>query len=74
MKKVMPFHIFLTGGGGVGKSHLMKTIYVSIDKVLRYKGGNPEIPRILLLAPAEVAAVNIDGTAIHTALGYQCWR
>ena len=26
MKKVKPFHIFLTGGGGVVKSHLIKTI------------------------------------------------
>ena len=34
-----------------------------------YKGGNPEKPRILLLAPTGVAAVNIDGTTIHTALG-----
>ena len=69
MKKVKPFHIFLTGGGGVGKSHLIKTIYMSINKVLMYKGGNPEKPRILLLAPTGVAAVNIDGTTIHTALG-----
>ena len=68
MKKVKPFHIFLTGGGGVGKSHLIKTIYMSINKVLMYKGGNPEKPRILLLAPTGVAAVNIDGTTIHTAL------
>ena len=39
MKKVKPFHIFLTGGGGVVKSHLIKTIYMSINKVLMYKGG-----------------------------------
>ena len=69
MKKVKPFHIFLTGGGGVGKSHLIKTIYMSINKVLMYKGGNPEKPRILLLAPTGVATVNINRTTIHTALG-----
>ena len=69
MKKVKSFHIFPTGGGGVGKSHLIKPIYMSINKVLMYKGGNQEKPRILLLAPTGVAAVNIDGTAIHTALG-----
>ena len=34
-----------------------------------YKGGHPEKPRILLLAPTGVAAINIDGTTIHTALG-----
>ena len=40
MKKVKPFHIFLTGAGGVGKSRLNKTIYISINNVLMYKGFN----------------------------------
>ena len=31
--------------------------------------GDPEKPRILILAPTGVAATNIDGTTIHTALG-----
>lgn len=31
-----------------------------------YKGRNPEKPRILLLAPTCVAAVNINGTTIDT--------
>ena len=39
-----------------------------ISKVLMYKGGHPEKPRILLLAPTGVAAINIDGTTIHNAL------
>ena len=26
-------------------------------------------PKVLLLAPADVAAINIDGTTIHTGLG-----
>ena len=34
------FHIFITGGGGVGKSHLIKTIHLSLNKVLMYKGGD----------------------------------
>ena len=68
IKNIKPFHIFLTGGAGVGKSHLIKTIYMSISKVLMYKGGHPEKPRILLLAPTGVAAINIDGTTIHNAL------
>ena len=69
IKNIKSFHIFLTGGAGVGKPHLIKTIYMSISNVLIYKGGHPEKPRILLLAPTGVAAINIDGTAIHTALG-----
>ena len=69
VKYIKPFHIFLTGGAGVGKSHLIKTIFISISKLLSFKGGDPEEPRILILAPTGVAAINIDGTTIHTALG-----
>ena len=69
IKNIKSFHTFLTEGDGVGKSYLIKTIYMSISKVLMYKGGHPEKPRIFLLAPTGVAAINIDGTTIHTALG-----
>ena len=69
IKNIKPFHIFLSGGAGFGKSHLIKTIYISISKVQMYDGGHPEKPRILLLAPADVPTINTDGTTIHTALG-----
>ena len=69
VKYIKPFHIFLTGGAGVGKSHLIKTIFMSIRKLLSFKGGDPEKPRILILAPTGVTAINIDGTTIHAALG-----
>ena len=42
---------------------------MSISKLLSFKSGNLEKPRILILAPTAVAAINIDGTMIHTALG-----
>ena len=64
-----PFHIFLTGGAEVGESHLIKTIYMSISKILMCKNDHPEKPRILLLARTGVATINIDGTTIHIALG-----
>ena len=69
IKKVKSFHIFITGSAGIGKSHLIKTIFVSLNNVLGYKVGDADKPRILLLAPTRVAAINIDGTTIHSDLG-----
>ena len=63
-----PFHFFITGGGGVGKSHLIETICMSLNEVMVYKGVDPEKPRILLLAPTGVAAVHINRTTIHEGL------
>ena len=67
-QNVKLFYVFITGGAGVGKSHMIKTIYMSLSKVLMYKGGELDKPRILLLAPTGVAAVNINGTTIHSGL------
>ena len=52
-REIFPFYIFLSGGGGCGKSHLVNTIYHSVTKLLLHRGGNPEKPRILLLAPTK---------------------
>ena len=34
--KIYPLHLFITGKGGCGKSHLLKTIYHSLTKTLSY--------------------------------------
>lgn len=47
--------------------YLIKKIHMSLTKVLIYKGGNQEKPRILILEPTSVAAININGTNIHTS-------
>ena len=53
---------------GCRKSHLIKTIYHTAVKTFRYPPINPELPTVLLMAPTGVAAINIDGTTINTAL------
>ena len=60
--------MFLTGGGGVGKSYLIKTIYHSLIKLLMYRGGEPSKQIVLILCPTSGSAVNVLGTTIHTGL------
>ena len=66
---VKPIHIFLSGSGGTGKSHLIKNIYQSVSKKLLYHGGDLDKPCVLLLGPTGISAVNLGGTAIHSTLG-----
>ncbi|CAB4037856.1 ATP-dependent DNA helicase PIF1, partial [Paramuricea clavata] len=66
--KVDPIHVFVTGGGGAGKSHLIKAIYHTVTKTFRYAPMNSELPSVLLMAPTGVAAININGTTVNTAL------
>ena len=51
------FHLFLSGSGGCGKSHLIKTVFHAVNKVFLYRSGDPAKPRVLLLAPTGVAAI-----------------
>ena len=67
-------HIFLTGGAGTDKSHLIKTIYHALTKVFSYRAMTLDKPKVLLAAPTGIAAVNIDGTTIHTSLGIPVGR
>ena len=46
----------------------MKVLYQSLIKALSYGNVSVDIPKVLLMTPIGVAAVNIDGTTIHTAL------
>ena len=66
---VEPIHIFLSGSGGAGKSHLVKVIYNAISKTWLYHCKDPEKPRILLLGPTAISAVNMGGTTIHSGVG-----
>ena len=63
-----PLHIFLTGNAGCGKSFLMNVLYQSLTKILSYGNVSLDKTKVLLMTPTGVAATNIAGTTLHTAL------
>ena len=68
-KPVEPYHVFLSGPGSVGKSHVIKLIHSDTLKLLKLSGTfEPDDVIVLLTAPTGVAAFNIDGMTLHSAL------
>ena len=64
-----PFYAFLSAGGGVGKSHLTKSIYQAALKFYNSREGDGfHQASILLLAATGKAAFLIKGNTIHNAL------
>ena len=64
-----PFYCFLSGGAGVGKSHVTKASYQATMKFYNTRAHDSfaEI-KVLMLAPTGKAAYNINGNTIHSAL------
>jgi chromosomal replication initiation ATPase DnaA len=46
-----PFHLFLSGRYGVGKSHTVHTIYQTAIRMLKKPGNSVDSPSIILTAP-----------------------
>lgn len=67
LDELPPFHIFLSGGAGVGKSHTVRTIYQSALRILKQPGKPIDLPTVSLTAPTGKAAVNIGETTLHNA-------
>lgn len=64
-----PFHCFLSGEAGVGKSHLTKALYQAALKYYNTRAGDDfQQIKVLMLAPTGKAAFNIKGNTIHSAL------
>ena len=68
LQNLEPLYIFLTGKAGCWKFFLMKVLYQYLTKTLSYGNVSVDKPKILPMSPTGVAAVSVDGTAIHTAL------
>ena len=64
-----PFYSFLSGGAGVGKTHVTKALYQAAIKYYNTRAGHDfhEI-KAVLMAPTRKAAYNIKGNTIHSAL------
>ena len=61
-----PFYMFLTGGAGVGKSHLVKTIVQTVTRLFsRHNQENDA--HVLVCAPTGAAAYNVSGLTLHSA-------
>ncbi|XP_062572139.1 uncharacterized protein LOC134234095 [Saccostrea cucullata] len=70
-KKMPPkpdaFHIFVSGGAGTGKSHLIKTIQESAFRLLRPVTETSDEITVLTAAPTGTAAFNVFGMTLHSA-------
>ena len=66
-KNIEPFHLFLTVGSGVGKSHAIKFIYNIAHSVLEPRREDHLITNVLLTAHTGAAAKSIGGHTINAA-------
>ncbi|XP_073688692.1 uncharacterized protein [Garra rufa] len=60
-----PFRLFLTGGAGTGKSHLIKAIQYESCRLLSQLSENPDDITVLLTASTGVASFGIGGGTVH---------
>ncbi|XP_061175927.1 uncharacterized protein LOC133184868 [Saccostrea echinata] len=64
-EKSEPLHLFVTGGAGTGKSHLIKAIHYEASRLLSRIMSEPDSVSVLLAAFTGTAAFNIGGNTLH---------
>uniref|UniRef100_A0A9J8C4U4 ATP-dependent DNA helicase n=1 Tax=Cyprinus carpio carpio TaxID=630221 RepID=A0A9J8C4U4_CYPCA len=60
-----PFHVFITGGAGTGKSHLIKAIQYEATRLLSQIALNPDDVPVVLTAPTGIAAFQLKASTLH---------
>ena len=63
-----PYHLYISGAGGVGKSHVISLLRHITVKYMRFLPNvQGDEVTCMLVAPTGTAAFNIDGMTIHSA-------
>ncbi|XP_029933198.1 uncharacterized protein LOC115377526 [Myripristis murdjan] len=73
LQKVMgknpePLRVFVTGGAGTGKSHLIRAIQYEAGRLLSTLCDQPDDICVLITAPTGIAAYNLNAATIHHTL------
>lgn len=66
-KTVKPFHVFVTGGAGTGKSHVINGFQHEAIRLLSPLTNSADDVTVLLVAYTGTAAFHIGGQTIHSA-------
>ena len=69
---ICAFHVFMTGGAGTGKSHVINGFQYEADRLFTPLTNSADEITVLLVAYTGTAAFNIGGQTIHSAFAIHC--
>jgi ATP-dependent exoDNAse (exonuclease V) alpha subunit len=72
MNNKIPFHYFITGGAGTGKTQTIKALFQSLTRHYRSTPSEDISPEILIVSFTGMAAHNVSGMTAHSAFHLPC--